>query len=75
MLYQDSVYTVPVKHTTLHTKLKIVYLNGKVNRQIDILLEVLLKIEHDQFFHYEMSIVVYSQTSNLLKLKMLTKEG
>lgn len=25
-------------------------LNGKVNRRIDVLLDVLLKIKHDQFF-------------------------
>ena len=30
------------------------YLNGKVNRRIDVLLDVLLKIEHDQFFQYEL---------------------
>ena len=30
------------------------YLNGKVNRRIDVLLDVLLKIEHDQFFQFEL---------------------
>ena len=26
-----------------------------MNRRIDVLLDVLLKIEHDQFFHYKMN--------------------
>ena len=39
---------------SFHNKLKTSYLNGKVNRRVDVLLEVLLKIEHDQYFQYEM---------------------
>ena len=39
---------------SFHNKLKTVYLNGKVNRRIDVLLDLLLKIEHDSFFQYEL---------------------
>lgn len=38
---------------SFHNKLKTVYLNGKVNRRIDVLLDLLLKVEHDSFFNYE----------------------
>ena len=39
---------------SFHNKLKTVYLNGKVNRRIDVLLDLLLKVEHDSFFQYEL---------------------
>ena len=39
---------------SFHNKLKTTYLNGKVNRRVDVLLEVLLKVEHDQYFRYEL---------------------
>ena len=35
---------------SFHNKLKISYLNGKVNRRIDFLIDALLKIEKDCFF-------------------------
>ena len=37
---------------SFHNKLKTVYLNGKVNRRIDYLLDALLRIEKDNFFKY-----------------------
>ena len=40
-------------HTcSFHNKLKTTYLNGKVNRQVDFLLDTLLRIEKDNFFKY-----------------------
>ena len=56
---------------SFHNKLKTVYLNGKVNRRIDVLLDVLLKIEHDQYFQYELK---YRLLQPNLELKMLTSE-
>ena len=38
--------------TSFHNKLKTVYLKGKVNRRIDFLVHVLLRIEQDNFFNY-----------------------
>lgn len=35
---------------SFHAKLKTIYLNGKVNRRIDFLIDALLKIERDCFF-------------------------
>ena len=35
-----------------HNKLKSGYLGGKVNRRVDDLLHVLLRIEKDQFFQF-----------------------
>ena len=37
---------------SFHAKLKTIYLNGKVNRRIDFLIDALLKIEKDTFFKY-----------------------
>ena len=35
---------------SFHAKLKTIYLNGKVNRRIDFLIDALLKIERDFFY-------------------------
>ena len=35
---------------SFHAKLKTIYLNGKVNRRIDFLIDALLKIERDCYF-------------------------
>ena len=37
---------------SFHAKLKTIYLNGKVNRRIDFLIDALLKIEKDCFFKH-----------------------
>ena len=37
---------------SFHNKLKTTYLNGKVNRRIDYLLDVLLRVENDYYFKY-----------------------
>ena len=37
---------------SFHNKLKTSYLHGKVNRRVDFLLNVLLRIEEDNFFNY-----------------------
>ena len=37
---------------SFHNKLKTTYLNGKMNRRVDFLLDVLLQIEKDQYFKY-----------------------
>lgn len=37
---------------SFHNKLKTPYLHGKVNRRVDFLLNVLLRIEEDNFFNY-----------------------
>ena len=37
---------------SFHNKLKSTYLDGKVNRRVDFLLDVLLCMERDQFFKY-----------------------
>lgn len=35
---------------SFHAKLKTNYLNGKVNRRVDFLIDALLRIEQDYFF-------------------------
>ena len=37
---------------SFHNKLKTSYLHGKVNRRVDFLLNVLLRVEKDNFFNY-----------------------
>ena len=37
---------------SFHNKLKTSYLHGKVNRRLDYLVNVLLRIEEDNFFNY-----------------------
>ena len=37
---------------SFHNKLKTTYLDGKVNRRVDYLLDTLIKMERDQFFGY-----------------------
>ena len=37
---------------SFHNKLKTTYLNGKVNRRVDFLIDALLRIERDSFFVY-----------------------
>lgn len=37
---------------SFHNKLKTTYLNGKVNRRVDFLIDALLRIERDNFFSY-----------------------
>ena len=52
--YIKSLTHVHMYLSSFHNKLKTVYLNGKVNRRIDVLLDLLLKVEHDSFFQYEL---------------------
>ena len=40
-------------YNSFHNKLKTTYLNGKVNRRVDYLLDILLQIEKDQYFQYK----------------------
>ena len=40
----------PNESYSFHARLKTNYLNGKVNRRVDFLLDALLKIERDSFF-------------------------
>ena len=37
---------------SFHNKLKTTYLDGKVNRRVDYLLDTLIRMERDQFFGY-----------------------
>ena len=37
---------------SFHNKLKTTYLNNKVNRRVDFLIDALLRIERDNFFAY-----------------------
>ena len=37
---------------SFHNKLKTTYLNNKVNRRVDFLIDALLRIERDNFFVY-----------------------
>ncbi|XP_065910037.1 uncharacterized protein [Dysidea avara] len=60
---------------SFHNKLKTVYLNGKVNRRIDVLLDVLLKIEHDQFFQYEMKHRLLYPNKQTIKIEDAHKRG
>lgn len=41
---------IPLQPYSFHAKLKTIYLNGKVNRRIDFLIDALLKIERDFFY-------------------------
>ena len=41
-----------ILYFSFHNKLKTTYLNGKVNKRIDFLLDVLLRVERDNFFKY-----------------------
>ena len=41
-----------VLYHSFHNKLKTTYLNGKVNRRVDFLIDALLRIERDNFFSY-----------------------
>ena len=41
-----------ILYSSFHNKLKTTYLNGKVNKRIDFLLDVLLRVERDNFFKY-----------------------
>lgn len=38
---------------SFHNKLKTTYLKGKVNRRVDFLVSILLRIEEDNFFTYK----------------------
>ena len=38
---------------SFHNKLKTTYLNGKVNRRVDFLLNILFQIEEDSYFSYQ----------------------
>ena len=60
---------------SFHNKLKTVYLNGKVNRRIDVLLDVLLKIEHDQFFQYELKHRLLQPNKQTFKIEDAHKRG
>ena len=37
---------------SFHNELKTTYLDGKVNRRVDYLLDTLIRMERDQFFGY-----------------------
>ena len=37
---------------SFHSELKTTYLDGKVNRRVDYLLDTLIRMERDQFFGY-----------------------
>lgn len=37
---------------SFHNKLKTTYLNNKINRRVDFLIDALLRIERDNFFAY-----------------------
>ncbi len=60
---------------SFHNKLKTSYLNGKVNRRVDVLLEVLLKIEHDQYFQYELKHRLQQQNKTVIKEHSRHKRG
>lgn len=45
-----TFYLLP--YYSFHNKLKTVYLKGKVNRRVDFLVHILLRIEQDNFFNY-----------------------
>ena len=60
---------------SFHNKLKTTYLNGKVNRRVDVLLEVLLKIEHDQYFQYEMKHRLQQQNKTVKRDHCRHKRG
>ena len=60
---------------SFHNKLKTSYLNGKVNRRVDVLLEVLLKIEHDQYFQYEMKHRLQQQNKTVKRDHCRHKRG
>ena len=47
------IHHVTNHHTfSFHNKLKTTYLNEKMNRRVDFLLDVLLQMEKDQYFKY-----------------------
>ena len=46
---------------SFHNKLKTTYLNGKVNKRIDFLLDVLLRVERDNFKYMEKEILLEQQ--------------
>ena len=46
-----SYYIINVVNS-FHNKLKTTYLDGKVNRRVDYLLDTLIRMERDQFFGY-----------------------
>ena len=41
---------LPHCFNSFHNKLKTTYLDGKVNRRVDFLIDALLRLERDQFF-------------------------
>ena len=51
------------------------YLNGKVNRRIDVLLDVLLKIEHDQYFQYELKYHLLQPNKVAFRIEDAHKRG
>ena len=68
------IYNITIR--SFHNKLKTVYLNGgKVNRRINVLLDVLLKIEHDQFFQYEMKHRLLQPNKQTIKIEDAHKRG
>ena len=60
---------------SFHNKLKTVYLNGKVNRWIDVLLDVLLKIEYDQYFQYELKYRLLQPNKVAFRIEDAHKRG
>lgn len=50
--YMYQTYALHVHAYSFHNKLKTTYLKGKVNRRVDFLLNVLFRIEEDNFFNY-----------------------
>ena len=60
---------------SFHNKLKTVYLNGKVNRWIDVLLYLLLKIEHDSFFQYELKHQLLQPNKVTIRIEDAHKRG
>ena len=38
---------------SFHNKLKTTHLNGKVNRRVDFLLNIIFQIEEDSYFSYQ----------------------
>ena len=54
VIYMHSRFTIlfHLMHHSFHAKLKTIYLNGRVNRRINFLIDALLKIEKDCFFKH-----------------------
>ncbi len=54
---------------SFHNKLKTTYLDGKVNRRVDFLIDALLRIERDQFFRSMYKSYMYQTNQKELSEK------